>query len=287
LNGVGVRCDELGLARTDLRAGFRIERAYQRNGGVEFFRIDVQHPAQARAVVAGERFEVVDDEFARHRPAGRRGIERIELRAQAFAQRAAGDAERIEVLDPVPDRLDFVDVDIVQRRQVLAQRLAALVQIAVVVDGLDDRGADRAVARGQRRQVQLPQQVVAQVLGFLVLRFEIIVVVRHRAAVVGAPEFEVDRIVAVEFVAALVVARLVVGAGGVEFVVDLGRWRLRRSNVFAVRFFFALGFGQFQQRVGLHRLAQLHLELDAGQLQQADRLLQLRRQCQLLMEAQL
>src|SRR5690606_40281988 len=39
-------------------------------------------------------------------------------------------------------------------------------QVAVVVDGIDERLADRAVARRELRQVQLPGQVVVQALGF-------------------------------------------------------------------------------------------------------------------------
>jgi len=58
----------------------------------------------------------------------------------------------------------------------------------------------------------------------------------------------------------------------------------RRVGVFAVRAVVA-GLGQFEQRIRFERLAQLHLELDAGQLQEADRLLQLRRQRKLLVEA--
>ena len=133
----------------------------------EFRRAHVQLPGQARAVVARQRFEVVRNQFARDRPTRRRRIESVELRAQTFGQRAAGDAERIEMLDAVADRLDLLDADLVQARQILAQGLAGLVQVAVVVDRFDDRRADRAVARRQRRQVQLTQQMVAPVLGFL------------------------------------------------------------------------------------------------------------------------
>ena len=53
------------------------------------------------------------------------------------------------------------------------------------------------------------------------------------------------------------------------------------------RVFVVSGFVQLEQRIGFEDLAQLDLELDAGHLQQLDCLLQLRRQRELLMQAEL
>ena len=118
------------------------------------------------------------------------------------------------------------------------------------------------------------------------MRFVIVAVVGRGRAVVVAAEFEIHAAVAVEFFAALFLAIVFVGRRGFgRRGVAVDRRFARR--IFVLRAIFGVGFRQFEQRVGLQRLTQLHLQLDAGQLQQPDRLLQLRRQGELLMEAEL
>ena len=89
------------------------------------------------------------------------------------------------MLDAMPHRFDFVDVGlIVDAGEDLLQHFVAFVQIAVVVDRFDDRGADGAVARRELREIQLPQQMIAQVFGFLILRLHAVGVVGRGAAAV-------------------------------------------------------------------------------------------------------
>ena len=60
-----------------------------------------------------------------------------------------------------------------------------------------------------------------------------------------------------------------------------------RVVVFVVRCFFLGLVGEFQQRVAFGDLSQFRFEFQLRQLQQPDRLLQLRREGQLLMKAKL
>ena len=149
---VGVGRDEFRHGRAVLRAGLRVERADQGDRRVDFRGVRLQLLGQARAIVARERFQMAADDLARGLPALQLRIERVELHAQAFAQIAAGDADRVEMLDAPAHRLDFrhghrMAVDRGQASERRAQRVGVLVQIAVLVDRLDDRGADRAVAQ--------------------------------------------------------------------------------------------------------------------------------------------
>jgi hypothetical protein len=79
---------------------------------------------------------------------------------------------------------DFRHVDRVQRRERGDERGIVLDEIAVVVDRVDEGDADRAVAIGHRGEVELPEQVVAQIFRRSILRRAFVVGAAARAAVV-------------------------------------------------------------------------------------------------------
>ncbi len=205
---IGVGCDEFGRGRAVLRPRFRIERAHERDRRIDVLRRRLQQLGELLPVVARQRLEVAAHDFARDLPAWRLGSERVDLRAQAFRKVATRDAERIELLDAMTHRFDFVELHGVHVRERALQRLGFLVQVAVVVDRLDDRRADRAIAQRQRRQVELPEQMVAQILGLGFLRLRAVFVVRTRAAAVVAAIVEVAGQFEVVGLARLVFCRL-------------------------------------------------------------------------------
>ena len=264
---VRVRRDEFGCRGREPAAGLGRQRAHQRERGVEIAFLHVQALADARAVLARDGLQMVGDEHAREIEPGCPCVECFELHGEAFLERTTRDADRVELLHAPAHRGDFRRRHHVQRRKRLANAFVGLGQVAVVVDRLDDRGRDRMVARRHRREVELPQEVVAQVLGFGILRFEAILVERG-PAVLAALELEVER--------------LFVGVG------CLDRFGLFERLGVAVA---VLALGRFlaevEQGIGFEREIELDLQLQPRKLQQPDRLLQLRRQGQRLAQTEL
>src|SRR3970282_167079 len=130
-----------------------------------------------------------------------------ELQRQAFAQAARADAHRLEVLQVFQHDLQFVEVDLQLRGQERGELLQALREIAIVVQRIDQQGAQLVVPAGQ------------------------------------------------------------VGEGG----------RIRGRDGLLARVVVAL-----EQGIFLEDALELLVELEGGELQQADRLLQLRREREVL-----
>jgi hypothetical protein len=150
------------------------------------------------------------------------------------------------------------------RRQRSADFLELVADVAVFVDGIDDRLADRGRARVEVLQFELPEQVVRQ--GFLgtVGLFEFDIRFRRSGRIGRAGALDV---VPVRIVAEFRLGRLLA----------LGRLRSLGGHWF-------LGL---EHDVLFQRIANLGLQLHDRQLQQPDGLLQLRCHCQLLSQPQL
>ncbi|CFO48044.1 Uncharacterised protein [Burkholderia pseudomallei] len=213
---------------------------------------------------------------------------RVELQQQAFGQRARADAGLIERLhEPQRDEQFLLGrmQQRIGRRRELGQRLA---QIAVVVERVDDHARERAVAPGELAKAQrVVQMLVQRRLG------------RHPVAgleirrVVGAParaarrELRRQRHVLaggrrrvgreralVALGVAVVRPRVCVGGGRLA--------RLRRG-------FGSIVVGRlhvFEKRIGIERLTQFLLKLERRKLEQTQRLLQARRERQVLTHLQ-
>jgi len=179
------------------------------------------------------------------------------------------------------------------------QALDAGGEEAVVVDRVDDRLADELVHIAQGAHLQLPQQVLVQALAAGIAEVEAALL-----AAVAAGGAGLD--VVVDVVPGAVDRQLVgdvLLAVHLPFAIDLGRRLGRLGSLTRVALprlalvlpfasglvgvlFLAL-FGRLEHDVRLQRLLDLGLQLERGELQQADRLLQLRRHRQMLAEAEL
>ena len=168
----------------------------------------------------------------------------------------------------------LVEVGLDLRPQAGDGGIEVVAQVAVVVDGIDQGDADAEVALAEVAQVQLPQQVVAQ--GFRAggaLAHAIVVVVAGGGADPFLPGFAfavpvfVDALVGV---LAFVRNGLVRAVGIADFV------RVGGTGLAVL--------GPVEQGIARHRLGDFGFEFDGGQLQQADRLAQLRRQDQMLVQ---
>jgi hypothetical protein len=117
-------------------------------------------------------------------------------------------------------------------------------------------------------QVQLPLQVVGEPFVGGVLRFAAVVVVE--AAIGLRPVLHLRRM----FVPVFAVLAAAVGVGARDCLCTVG---VRRFGCFD-RSVILGGGVQLDQRIGLGQLAQLRPQFELRELQQADGLLQLRRQ---------
>ncbi len=94
----------------------------------------------------------------------RRGrVEQAQLHAEAFGQAARADADRVEVLDEVQDRLDILERGDQIRLQGCLDVFKRNRQIAVLADRFDQCLPDQPVPATQVAQVQLPVQMFAKV----------------------------------------------------------------------------------------------------------------------------
>ena len=176
-------------------------------------------------------------------------------------------------------------------------------QVAVAVQRLEQHLERRAVVVAQPHAHDLRAQVVLQRAGgsAAVLRLHVIAVALATAGRCGGRHFA-DAVEVVAFGAVLPVLAL----GGAEFLgADLGHGLAGVGRVGAVAVVAVtgavgrlalgrrvVGAGRrivlgFQERVLVEHLAHFLMQLQRGQLQQPDRLLQLRRQRQVLRQADL
>ena len=228
------------------------------------------------------------DDFHRFAAPGRGGGKDLELQLQAFGAIARAHAARVEALQVVERDLEFVEIELELVGKHLRDFLERRGEIAVVVQRVDERGHHLPVAKRQVRQHHLLDQVVAQRRGRRLLRIEIVVLGRCAAAPVGVAAAivgDVGRIGGLGDVERA--AFRVVLAGLPVFGLGLGgafahrERHLRRRGLVALLLFF------LEQRIFLQDALHLRVELERRQLQQPDRLLQLRRQREMLRELEL
>ncbi|CPO06319.1 Uncharacterised protein [Bordetella pertussis] len=185
-----------------------------------------------------------------------RRIGLAQLQLQAFGHVARADACRIERLQQCQRRAQLVQVGLHLGRQPGQDLFQGRIQVAVLVQFVDQQTAQRRIARRGARQRQLPQQVFAQ--GIRARRL------RQVAVVVGKNAARTGHLVQAQFG----IRRLV----GLDRGLALGVGLLLARRIFVA----------FQQRILGQRLRQFGLQLQRRQLQQPDRLLQLRGQRQML-----
>jgi len=208
----------------------------------------------------------------------------------------------VEILDLVHHRHDLVQIGLEFAGQRLLHLFERAAEVAVLVDGVDHRLGDRAILGGEQGHVHLPQQVFAQGGGRAVAGIDVgaLVVAAGGAGgervvglgpVVAAVQFLAKRIVVDGSVAVdrqVLAGRGVGGVGGVRAAGVVGRRRhLVDGGGLEVVLGLALVLGLLEQGVAFERLLDLLLQLERRQLQQADRLLQLRRDCQVLTESEI
>ena len=247
-------------------------------------RIDLAQLMQAGDLAARDQFQIVDQ--PRH--ARIVAIRLARLDRETFSQIARADPCGIERLDELQCALRFGERN-VQRIGDLAQRLG---EVACFVEPFDQRAGDEYLAVVTPGSADLRVEIFGQ---------------RQRGAAVAVDGETV--ILAAEALrctpaaVARVAVDLHLGGGKVGRRVALGS-ALRDQRIRVA--FLARGFGRvavailvtlagiaarrnfahFEQRVGLQRIADKRFDLEIGQRQQLDRLLQLRRHHQRLRLAQ-
>ena len=230
---------------------------------LDFHRRLLQQPGEAVDVVLGQAVEMVGDDPAR-RLALVRIVDRVDLELQALRDAARADAAGVERLHPLERDQHLVGVDLVghaRRRRDLLERGA---QVAVVVERFDDRAGEGVVARVERQDVDLGVQVLAQ-------------------ADVGGDQVERAQ-VALHALGADARRRLLPAVALVRRVADRGEQAVGIAGLQVDRDAVAGGgrvvVGRvldFEKGVAAHRVVDLLREVERGQLQQANRMLQARR----------
>ena len=199
------------------------------------------------------------------------------MQLQAFGQAARTHADRVEILDLVQRRLDFIEFDRLFHIKDLLHVLEAQRKVTVLVDGVDQRLGDAPVGGRERRHLHLPQQVFAQRRRQAVAPVDVKVVVGSAvsAGMGGYRQFETFSPVA--FGGAVLGVGRRFGGGlrlvgldvdGLGIVGVLGRCGLGVVRAVGQLFF-------LEQWIAFKYLLDFLLQFDGGELQQADGLLQL------------
>jgi hypothetical protein len=223
---------------------------------------------------------------------GRGGIQLAQLQLDALADRACTDARRIQCLHAAHQhRFHLGGVAFDFRPQRVGDLVQRFGQVAVVADGIDDGARNRELARFELGQLQLPQQVVLQRLAGGISEFllALVIVVVPRgfrgADTLFAPAL-VDHLDGVVFLAALRRFGLLALANPIEVVLLVGRDRGVTVSGFERPG--ALGILRgLEHHICFEQLANVSLKFEGGELQEPDRLLQLRGHGQLLTQLEL
>jgi hypothetical protein len=204
----------------------------------------------------------------------------IELDEQALLQRAAADPDRIELLEQGPDLLDLVDGPGLAGGRHRGELFARRFEVAALVEVADDRFADPPGAAHDRAHLELPGEVVGE-MGLrrrdLLERRLVLGLVLPRAAHRFVAVFEIAEEGAV--VEVFVVALGVLADG--DLALGIGR------RLFLLLELLRRGGGFLERGILDELLGDLLLELELRQLEQLDRLLELRRDDQLLHQPRL
>ncbi|MNZ47808.1 hypothetical protein D3C78_655340 [compost metagenome] len=86
------------------------------------------------------------------------------MQQQALAEVARADAGRFELLNTVQHGLDFIQLDVELGVEGITDFFQGFVEVALVIDAVDQRHGDQPVGVGHRSQVQLPEQMALQAL---------------------------------------------------------------------------------------------------------------------------
>lgn len=280
-----VRNDVLVVVGFDRAAGFRVQGPDQTDHFGQFVVVQRQRFLEPDQVFFREQVDVVADQFDGLGAVRRTLRHLLQLDAQAVSRAFGRDAGWIEVLDAVQNRFDFVLFEVFElRTQPLVYVFQLGVQIAVVVDRIDDRRRNGVIALGERRELHLPAQVFPEALSLAALPHEILVFRLRRAAWRIAVH-------TIEDVLPGGVDRQLVGDGGLgvevrEFSVagfGVDDRCLVGPGVADMLFL----VGDFQHHVGIQRLLDFLLQFERGHLQQLDGMLQLGGHGQLLPQPEL
>ena len=156
--------DIFGFAGLDLRARAWVEALHQLDDLAQVIFLELHAAHQLAVVAAAQQVDVVGDQALRFAQPRRLARQLAQLQQQALAEVAGADAGRLELLDAVQDGFDFVQFDVQFRVERLEDLLKGLVQVALVVDAIDQGHGDQAIGIGHRCQVQLPEQMALQAL---------------------------------------------------------------------------------------------------------------------------
>ena len=218
-----------------------------------------------------------------------------QLHQQALLQVAGAHPRRLELLQAVQYCHDFVQLYIQFRafQQGLVEFLQLLLQAPVVVGGVDDREGDQAVRVRQAGEVELPQQLFLQGLAGGIARLEIgirhVVGSAHRCR--GRGQQIIPLGIHWQFfgqvpIPVAVSGQLVGPVLAVHRAILAGAVGLFPGICLALAGKGVILFG-FQQGIAVQGLLYLLLQVQGGQLQQPDSLLQLWRHRQLLAQFEL
>ena len=289
-----VRYDVFGFAGFDLRTRAWVEALYQFNDLAQFVLFELHAAHQLAVVACAQQVDVVGDQALGLAQPGGLGRQLAQLQEQAFTQVARANASRFELLDAMQDGFDFIEFNVQFRIKGFEDFFEGFVQVALVVDAVDQGYADQTVGVGHRSQVQLPQQVALQAFTGRGAGGEVplVIVVAWQAAGAGLVDVFPGSVHG-QFVGnaltPVTVFQIIYGLGSflVGGLLNVGIGLLLNvvgkgvCIVEVVAFFLALEHG-----VGLQGFLDFLLQIEGRQLEQADGLLQLRCHCQLLAHSQ-
>jgi hypothetical protein len=254
---------------------------------LHFFFGDSQLPPQQCVLLIGDLVEKAGGNEQRRIPSRGLRVQLPQLQLDAFTDRTRAYTCRIHRLHVRQHALDLGGRCDDLRLQIARDLIERFNDVAVVVDGIDDCGAHAHVALRQARHLQLPGQMLLQRFaagGGKILR---VVLARPRCFRRAGDRRVAPVLLFGEIEIGFALGALAVAAGG-----SLGGLRGRRGG-FELRGFELGGFQArglilgLEHHVALERLADLCLEFEDRQLQQADGLLQLRGHRELLAKFEL
>ncbi len=248
--------------------------AYQQERALELFVGHAEKPLQNTVLAVGDELEMLVRDCAGCLQARCFLVVLMQLQKHALTDGARTDAGGVEALHKLDALLDLLGSHGDVGRERSTDRLDVVDQIPVVIDRIDDGLTDRECLRIDILELQLPQQVLLQVLAGTVCILEI--------------DLRVGRPRRIRWAHAL----RIVPVGNLRrveldflyFLDFLGR--LIRV-VFRARLLRNIELLGLEHDVLVERLLNLGAQVHDRQLQQANRLLQLRSHRQLLRETEL
>ena len=253
--------------------GVRMAGAHQGKRRGEFLLGGAQLAAQQRQLALGDQLEVLARDLQRGAQARRSRIQLPQLQLDALGYRTRADARRVEGLYPAEHTVHFFRRALELRAQRVRDFRERFGEIAVVADGIDDGARHREIPRCQAGELQLPHQVILQRLTAGVGVFLLALVLVAAPGGFGRSHAVLAPAVVEHF------DRALRGALRGPGLLGGGHQHLERAG--------ALGLVGLEHHVRLQQLADVRLELERRQLEEPDRLLQLRGHGQLLTQLQL